>query len=205
MYAEAMKMLAEKIRAIRAAAGLTQTEFADALGTTQSTVTRWERGSIPSGDLLQAIATFANTTVERLLGTDDLAAVPGGTIPVVGFVGAGSVVLPYDDFARGDGWDHVERPPFVKGQVVAVEVRGDSLLPVAEDGWRLVYAGEQTLEESEIINKLCVVKLADGRMLVKRVMRGSKPGRYHLLSTNAPMIENAEVEWASQVKAIIPS
>lgn len=205
MYAEAMKMLAEKIRAIRAAAGLTQTEFADALGTTQSTVTRWERGSIPSGDLLQAIATFANTTVERLLGTDDLAAVPGGTIPVVGFVGAGSVVLPYDDFARGDGWDHVERPPFVKGQVVAVEVRGDSLLPVAEDGWRLIYAGEQTLEESEIINKLCVVKLADGRMLVKRVMRGSKPGRYHLLSTNAPMIENAEVEWASQVKAIIPS
>lgn len=205
MYAEAMKMLAQRIRAIRAAAGLTQTEFAEALSTTQSTVTRWERGSIPSGEMLQAIASFANTTVERLMGTDDLAAVPGGTIPVVGFVGAGSAVFPYDDFPKGDGLDHVERPPFVKGQVVAVEVRGDSLLPVAEDGWRLVYAGEQTLEESQIVNKLCVVKLMDGRMLVKRVTRGSKPGRYHLLSTNAPMIEDAEVEWASQVKAIIPS
>jgi transcriptional regulator with XRE-family HTH domain len=205
MYALYMSRLAEKIRAIRIATGLTQVEFADRLGTTQSTVTRWEKGSIPQGDMLQAIATLANTTVERLMGTDDLAAVPGGTIPVVGFVGAGSVVLPYDDFSKGDGLDHVERPPFVKGQVVAVEVRGDSLLPVAEDGWRLVYAGEQTLDEGEILNRLCVVKLADGRALVKRMMRGSEPGRYHLLSTNAPIIENAQVEWAAPVKAIIPT
>jgi DNA-binding XRE family transcriptional regulator len=205
MYACYMSRLAEKIRAIRQALGLTQVEFAERLGTTQSTVTRWEKGSIPQGDMLQAIATLANTTVERLMGTDDLAAVPGGMIPVVGFVGAGSVVLPYDDFPKGDGLDHVERPPFVKGQVVAVEVRGDSLLPVAEDGWRLVYAGAQTLDESEILNKLCVVKLVDGRALVKRIIRGSEPERFHLLSTNAPIIENAHVEWAAPVKAIIPS
>lgn len=205
MYAVYMSRLAEKIRAIRQANGMTQVEFAERLGTTQSTVTRWEKGSIPQGDMLQAIATLANTTVERLMGTDDLAAVPGETIPVVGFVGAGSAVFPYDDFPKGDGLDHVERPPFVKGQVVAVEVRGDSLLPVAEDGWRLVYAGEQTLEESEILNKLCVVKLADGRALVKRIIRGSEQGRFHLLSTNAPIIENVEVEWAAPVKAIIPT
>ena len=205
LYTVGMTRLADKIRAIRQASGLTQAEFAERLGTTQSTVTRWEKGSIPQGDMLQAIATLANTTVERLMGTDDLAAVPGGTIPVVGFVGAGSVVLPYDDFPKGDGLDHVERPPFVKGQVVAVEVRGDSLLPVAEDGWRLVYAGAQTLDVSDILNKLCVVKLADGRALVKRVMRGSEECRFHLMSTNAPIIENAEIEWAAPVKAIIPT
>ena len=205
MYAVYMSKLADKIRAIRQAQGMTQVEFAERLGTTQSTVTRWEKGSVPQGDMLQAIATLANTTVERLMGTDDLAAVPGGMIPVVGFVGAGSAVFPYDDFPKGDGLDHVERPPFVKGQVVAVEVRGDSLLPVAEDGWRLVYAGEQSLDESQILNKLCVVKLTDGRALVKRLMRGSKPGHFHLISTNARVIEDAQVDWAAPVKAIIPT
>ena len=205
MYCLEMTKLAEKIRAIRKAAGLNQTEFAERLGVAQSTVVRWEQGATPSGDMLKAIADFANTTVERLLGTDDLAAVPGNTIPVVGFVGAGASVFPYDDFPTGDGLDHIERPSFVKGQVVAVEVRGDSLLPVAEDGWRLVYTGAQTVVESDILNRLCVVKLADGRALVKRVMRGSSPGRFHLISTNAPMIEDAEVEWAAPVKAIIPA
>lgn len=197
--------LAQRIKAIRQAHGLTQTEFAEALGTTQSTVTRWEKGSVPGGDQLQRIADFANTTVERLMGTADLAASPPNLIPVVGFVGAGAAVLPYDDFARGDGLDYVERPPFLKGQMVAVEVRGDSLLPVAEDGWRLVYTGEQTLLEADVLNKLCVVQLADGRALVKRVIRGSAPGRYHLLSTNAPIIEDVEIVWAAPVKAIIPT
>jgi len=205
MYAILMTPLARKIYAIRKAANLNQTQFAEALRTTQSTVTRWEKGSIPSGDMLKAIADFANTTVERLLGTDDLAAVPGNMLPVVGLVGAGASVFPYDDFPKGDGMDHIERPEFIKGQAVAVEVRGDSLLPVAEDGWRLIYSGEQTLTESEILNRLCVVQLEDGRALVKRVMRGSQPGRYHLVSTNAPMIEDVALQWAAPVKAIIPT
>ena len=196
--------LADRIRAIRKGLNLNQTEFAERVGTTQSTVTRWEGGSMPGGDMLRRIAELANTTVERLLGTDDLAATPRDNIPVVGYVGAGACVMPFDDHAKGDGMDFVERPPFVRGQAVAVEVRGDSLLPVAEDGWRLIYTGEQTVSEDEAINRLCVVQLEDGRMLVKRVIRGSKPQHYHLVSTNAPAIEDARLVWAARVKAIIP-
>ena len=200
-----MRTLADKIRAIRSAAGMNQTEFADAVGATQSTVTRWERGAMPGGEMLKAIADFANTTVERLMGNEDLSAVPAKSLPVVGYVGAGALVNPYDDFAKGDGLAYVERPPFVKGQAVAVEVKGDSLLPVAEDGWRLVYVGEQTLDEGQVLNRLCVVKLSSEAVMVKRIVRGSQPSRYHLISTNAPMIEDAELLWAAPVKAIIPS
>lgn len=196
--------LAKKVKAIRNAAGLNQTEFAERVGTTQSTVTRWENGSRPQGDMLQRIAEFANTTVERLLGVDELAATPTGEIPVVGYVGAGAEIIPYDDLPHGEGLDHVERPPFVSGRAVAVEVKGDSLLPTAEDGWRLIYTGEQTILEDEVLNRICVVQLTDGRMLVKRLMRGSQPQRYHLVSTNAPIIEDAEIVWAARVKAIIP-
>lgn len=198
------RSLADRIRAIRQTSGLNQTEFAEKLGTTQSTVTRWEAGSVPGGAMLKQIANFANTSVERLLGSEDLAATTGDAIPVVGYVGAGAQVLPFNDYPHGDGMDHIERPPFVHGRAVAVEVQGDSLFPVAEDGWRLVYTGERSLSEEDVLNRLCVVMLLDGRCLVKRVTRGTMPQRYHLLSTNAPVIEDVEIEWAARVKAIVP-
>lgn len=198
--------LAQRIKQLRQKRGMNQTEFAEALEVTQATVSRWENGSIPDHDHLYALANMAGTTIERFIGTTPIALdVSGEPIPVVGFVGAGATVYAWDDLEQGDGHDFVERPPFVKGQAVAVEVRGDSLIPVAEDGWRLVYVGDQTVIEDEVLNRLCVVALTDGRILVKRLARGSKPQRYHLISTNAPMIEDAEIMWAARVRAIIPS
>lgn len=196
--------LAQKIKAIRLSLKLNQTEFGERLDTTQSTVARWERGSVPTGENLERIAELAKTTIDQLLGVSELA---GGSnaIPVVGYVGAGAEVFPFDDYPKGEGMDVVERPAEVTGDAVAVEVRGDSLFPTAENGWRLIYAGEQTVLEEDVINRLCVVKLLDGRVLVKRVTRGSRPQRYHLVSTNAPMIEDAEIMWAARVKAIIPN
>ena len=199
-----MNRLADTIRAIRKARGLNQSEFAEVVGATQSTVTRWETGSVPGGEYLHKIAGFANITVEQLMGTDEWASGGDNNILVVGYVGAGAEIIPFDDFAKGNGFDHVARPPFVRGRAVAVEVRGDSLLPVAENGWRLIYSGDQTLDESAVLNRLCVVRLTDDRVLVKRVMRGGVPGRYHLVSTNAPMIEDAALVWAARVIAIVP-
>lgn len=196
--------LAARIKALRVSKGYNQTEMAERLGVTQSTVTRWENGALPRADQLKLLADMANTSVERLLGADSLSNTPADMIPVVGYVGAGAAVFPFDDHAPGDGMDHVDRPPFVHGAAVSVEVRGDSLYPVAEDGWRLIYAGEQTIIEADVLNRLCVVQLEDGRMLVKRLMRGTKPQHYHLVSTNAPTIEDAKVVWAAMVKAIIP-
>lgn len=204
-YPPVMKhTLAERIKLLRLSRGETQAEFAFTLDTTQGTVARWERGSAPKHDALTALATMAGVTVEQFLGKP-MRAQESEEIQVVGYVGAGAAVYAYDDMAHGDGMATVERPEFVKGRAVAVEVKGDSLVPVAEDGWRLIYTGDQTILEEDVLNRLCVVKLIDGRMLVKRVVRGSQPQRYHLLSTNAPMIEDVEIEWAARVKAIIPS
>lgn len=205
LYAGVMTgTLADKIKAIRLSLGLNQEDFAERLGTAQSTVVRWEKGSVPQGDKLHLISLLGNTTVERLLNLDELA-IPSDELPVVGYVGAGAQVYPFDDYPHGGGMDTVERPSFIEGRAVAVEVRGDSLFPVAENGWRLVYTGEQGLVETDILNRLCVVQVLDGPMLVKRVTRGTMPGHFHLVSTNAPTIEDARIEWAAPVKAIIPS
>lgn len=205
IYAGAMNgTLSTKIKAIRQSLGLNQEEFADKLGTTQSTVARWERGSAPKGPMLQAVAALGNTTIERLLNLDEFT-IEADQLLVVGFVGAGAEIFPFDDYPHGGGMDTVDRPGFIEGRAVAVEVRGDSLFPVAENGWRLVYTGEQGMVEEDVLGKLCVVKIVDGATLVKRLTRGTRPGHYHLLSTNAPAIEDAQIEWAARVKAIIPT
>ena len=204
-YRRPMKQtLAERIKLIRQSRGETQAEFADALGTTQGTVARWEKGSAPKHEALSLLATMAGVSLEHFLG-QPMRSENADEIPIVGYVGAGAAVYPYDDLSHAEGMGTVERPEFVKGRAVAVTVSGDSLVPTAEDGWRLIYAGDQTILEEDVLNRLCIVKLVDGRMLVKRVVRGSEPQRYHLVSTNAAMIENVQIEWAARIKAIIPS
>lgn len=42
-------------KVVREKIGMTQVQFAEALGVEQSTVSRWEAGSAPSGDTLLAM------------------------------------------------------------------------------------------------------------------------------------------------------
>lgn len=61
-------ILAQKIREIRAKAGLNQEELAKVCQTTRPTVSRWELGkSEPRPRHLRAIARLANITVDELL------------------------------------------------------------------------------------------------------------------------------------------
>lgn len=199
--------LSVKIQLLRKKLGKTQPEFADLVGVSQGTVSRWEKGAAPSHQHLTRMAELDGITLDEFLlgAVGRPASEQGDPIPVVGYVGAGASVYPLDDIPEDEGFNTIERPPFITGNAIAVEVRGDSLYPVAEEGWKLIYTGEPELLEDEVLNKLCVVALADGRVLVKRLVRGTKPQRYHLLSTNAPIIEDAEVLWAAKVRAIIPA
>jgi transcriptional regulator with XRE-family HTH domain len=60
--------VANRIRAARLAAGLSQQQLAAILGTHQSAVSGWERGLMPRATRLAQIAEILGTTVEHLLG-----------------------------------------------------------------------------------------------------------------------------------------
>lgn len=58
---------AEAIRRRRLELGLTQEALAQRCGTTQSTVQRWERGSLPSFDQILSLAAALQWTADEVL------------------------------------------------------------------------------------------------------------------------------------------
>lgn len=197
--------LGERIKALRKGLEMTQTQFSALLGTTQPTVSRWEAGLFKPQDtgFLQRMANMAGVPLSDFrygsrAGIREVA--------VAGHVGAGARIFPIDDFAQGSGLEMVPAPEGVGAQaVVAVRVRGDSMMPMMKDGWLLFYRRDQGGVPDECVGKLCVVKLADdGPVLVKEVRRGGAPNRFTLLSVNADPIEDARLEWAARVVSIRP-
>lgn len=75
--------LGEKIRAGRAAAGLTQQDLAERVHVSRQAVTKWETGrGLPDLVNLQALAAELGTTVDELL-SDDIVGGPGSTTEVI--------------------------------------------------------------------------------------------------------------------------
>lgn len=119
-------------------------------------------------------------------------------VRLVGYVGAAQTVYQFDDVDAG--W--VDAPPSGSDGVEAVEVKGGSMYPLMEDGAVLYYS--KMLSPEEMINKRCIVKLEDERILVKTLKRGSEPGLFTLASFNAPDIEDVGVIWAAPIDWIKP-
>jgi transcriptional regulator with XRE-family HTH domain len=180
----------DMLREIKRETKLTQIELAEKLGSTQSTVGRWLAGSSePTGKMRDNIKSLYSVTFNAQLIYK---------VPLMGFVGAGQAVYPIDSGAH----EMVIAPEEARNTTVAVEIRGDSMMPWLEDGWLIYYS--QQLPPGEMINRRCVAQLADGRLLVKTVMRGSQPGLWTLTSTNASTINDVAIEWVAPIDWIRP-
>jgi phage repressor protein C with HTH and peptisase S24 domain len=159
-------------------------------------------------DIVNKIATGPrDVQTDELLAISAITQVPAPlpqrTVHAVGYVGAGAQVFPIDDHELGAGLEEVDVPPLISGDVVAVIVRGDSMYPRYFDGEYLFYSADQR-PPGELVGRECVVRLDDGSMLVKRLRKGSTKGRFNLESWNAPLIEDAAVVAAAEVKGRAP-
>ncbi len=141
-------------------------------------------------------------TAARAFGVPKALVLDGpATVPVVGYVGAGSMAHFY---STGDApLDEVAMPQNGTAETVAVEIRGDSLGSLF-NRWLVYYNEVRTPPTQDMLRRLCVVGLADGRVLVKQLLTGTMPGRYHLLSQTEGIIENASIDWAALVISITP-
>lgn len=192
-----MKAFGSRVREARQARGLSQAKQAREIGISQSVLDRIERGVVEWSK--------HTLTVARYFGFEDAPQIttePSGTVPVVGYLGAGAEVFAIDDHAKGDGFEHIQAPPGVF-HGIALIVRGESMWPRFMDG-DIVVIDKTQLALVSLIGKTCYVQLDDGRCFLKIVQKGSVPGHWNLISHNAPPIENVLIDRAYPVVWIQP-
>jgi hypothetical protein len=126
---------------------------------------------------------------------------PGASrhVNLVGYVGAGAETHFFSDGPL----DEVPAPAGSTDSTVAVEIRGDSL-GTFFDRWLVFYDDVHRPVTTELINKLCVVGLEDGRILIKKIARSKARGLFHLLSQTEEPILDVQIEWAAKVKIMVP-
>ena len=188
--------LANNLRALRDARGWTQDEAASALGTTRNQYAKLEGGSRRLSDKWIRAASDAYGLDPGEIVTERIT-----TVPVAGFVGAGTEMHFY---AEGQGpLDEAPAPDGATADTVAAEVRGNSLGSVF-DGWRVYFDDRRAPVTDDLIGRLCIVGLSDGSILVKVVSRAREPGRFDLHGQFGEPILDADVAWAARVTAVMP-
>lgn len=158
-------------------------------------------------DLLEKNADVQLSTVVKLAGALDVdveTLLGRARVPIAGHIGAGGQIVFEDIGELYDPDSTVLRPPGISGQLIALEVRGDSMFPKYRDGDVIYVQRNHEGLLPEYLGEDCVVRLETGETYIKQLAHGSEPGRFTLRSLNAPDMVDVDIEWATPVIFIMP-
>lgn len=166
----------------------------------------------PSTESISKVLDATGTTMEQFTGyltsASGRSRIPEGAfppqrsaIPLLGFAQAGAGGF-FDDggFPAGQGWDVVEFPaaPSHKTGVYALEVQGDSMMPLYRDGDVLIIDPGAQVRRGDRV----VVKTREGEVMAKILMRQSARA-IELTSLNSEhpnrSFDMTEVEWVARI------
>lgn len=193
----------ERLRQARKAKFKSARAAAIRFGWTPSTYASHENGQTPLGAKAADVYAKAFKVTASWLLYGDVGTEGGDseTVPLVGYVGAGAET---HLFAESQGpFDEVPAPHNASSSTVAVEVRGESLGSFF-DRWLVFYDDIRRPVTADLVGKLCVLGLTDGRILVKKLKRGQRRGRFDLLSNVEPPIYDVMIDWAARVLSMAP-
>ena len=198
---------AERLREARQARGFeTASAAADAFGWNRNTYASNENGNAPfsyrkAKDYAAALGVRPEWLYDAA-GPMRPGAEPGYA-PIVGMVGANpdGVVL----FALGqESTDLAPIPPGGTEKAAALRVAGHSMRGVADDGALIYFEDQRTPPTPDMLGHVVVVETDTDEVLVKRLLRGSRPNHYDLESVAGPTRHDARLRWAAHITAIIP-
>ena len=192
-----MAGLKNRIRELRIAANLDAERLASLAGVSQATVSKLENGKMQlTQRYLELLAGALGAYPADLLPVDH---VRPRRVPLVGEVGAGEKYYPDAEAGAWGEIDRVDLPGYEDG-MMAVLVKGDSMVPRYCAGDLLFFIKNHARPPASHVGSHCVVQVAHGGpVYVKRMTKGTRPGRFTLESYNLNPIPDAEVEWAAPI------
>ncbi|WP_249740745.1 XRE family transcriptional regulator [Agrobacterium rubi] len=189
--------MGNKLKSLREERGWTHEKAAEEMGVSRSQFIKLERGErrMTIDYINRAAKAFSLRPADIVDDMND------NTVPLVGYVGAGSEILPEFEQIPPEGLEQISVPFPLPDEMIALEVRGDSMLPVYKDGHVLIVYAEQKRPLQAFYGEEAAVRTSDGRRFLKTIMKGSP---ITLMSFNAAPIENISLEWIGEIFATIP-
>jgi len=120
-------------------------------------------------------------------------------IPLLGLARAGKGGF-FDDsgFPVGNGWDEIDVPGVTDATAYALEITGDSMLPVYREGDTIIVSPGATLRKGDRV----VVKTTDGQVMAK-VMQRQTAKNVELASFNkdhdTKTLDMRDVDWIARI------
>jgi phage repressor protein C with HTH and peptisase S24 domain len=157
----------------------------------------------PSTESIAKILAATGASIEEFLGLIAPGA-PARTVPLIGFAQAGAGGF-FDDagLPAGEGWDEVAFPGPADEKLFALEISGDSMLPLYRDGDVIIVSPLTPVRRGDRV----VVRTNDGEAMAK-ILKRRTAKTLELASLNpehpdrtlalADVAFVARVVWASQ-------
>jgi hypothetical protein len=120
-------------------------------------------------------------------------------VPVVGYVGTGGQVHPFA--IERDDLDKVDLPR-APMSTVALVIRNEDLGPYLNH-WLALYNSVRRRASPDMIGKLCMVALEDGRILIGQIRRGPRDELFNFITSTGKTVESAAIVWAATIDAIL--
>jgi phage repressor protein C with HTH and peptisase S24 domain len=200
------------IDALAARNGMSASGLAKAAGLDPTTFNKSKRGGAngklrwPSTESVSKVLAATGESLEDfvlLVGKGERRSY-SRAVPLIGMAQAGHSGY-FDDagFPSGHGWDEIPFPELADEHAYALEIAGESMLPVYRDGDRIVLSPAASVRRGDRV----VVKTASGEVMAKQLARQTAQ-RIELKSFN-PAFESRDfstsdvvfmhrIIWASQ-------
>ena len=120
-------------------------------------------------------------------------------IPLLGLARAGKGGF-FDDsgFPVGNGWEEIDVPGVTDSTAYALEITGDSMLPVYREGDTIIVSPSATLRKGDRV----VVKTTDGQVMAK-IMQRQTSKTVELASFNVAhetkSLDMKDVDWMARI------
>lgn len=158
------KIISKNLKRIMVENNCTQVEVARDLNINKATISSWVNGTrIPRMDKIDLLCHYFNCTRAEIMDEEPAQTTQALRIPVYGRVAAG---IPIEAIENISDWEEI--PASWQGKYSGLKVKGDSMVPMIQDGDVLIVKNQSDAESGDIVIALINGEDATVKKLLKQ-------------------------------------